>query len=259
MNCIKKYLETRVGNYSFYFEDLRSGYSYGYNENFSMTAAGCMKLPIAISLIKAVEDKRANFMDKIKVLNDEKVYGTGIIHEFDDRDYTLFELMVIMLIQSDNTAANKIIDRLGMEQINEDIKSMELKNTKLNRKTADERMLDVNIENMTSAYDLCMMWKHLYNGTFLNKENGQMLIDILERQQIKNKLALYIQDDLKSEISSKTGDKLSVENDTEYIHNEKGNFTFTVLSEKVPNSVYGTITLAKCGKMMWDEITNNWS
>ena len=68
-----------------------------------------------------------------------------------------------------------------------------------------------------------------------------------------------VPDDLKSEISSKTGDKPSVENDTEYIHNKKGNFTFTVLSEKVPNSVYGTITLAKCGKMMWDEITNNWS
>ena len=109
MNCIKKYLETREGRYSFYFEDLRSGYSYGYNENVSMTAAGCMKLPIAISLIKAKEDKKVNFMDKIKVLNNEKVYGTGIIHEFDDRDYTLFELMVIMLIQSDNTAANKII------------------------------------------------------------------------------------------------------------------------------------------------------
>ena len=214
MNCIKKYLETREGRYSFYFEDLRSGYSYGYNENISMTAAGCMKLPIAISLIKAKEDKKVNFMDKIKVLNNEKVYGTGIIHEFDDRDYTLFELMVIMLIQSDNTAANKIIDILGMEQINEDIKLMGLKNTKLNRKTKDERMPEVNIENMTSAYDLCMMWKHLYNGTFLNKDNGQMLIDILQRQQIKNKLALYIQDDLKSEISSKTGDKPSVENDT---------------------------------------------
>lgn len=58
-----------------------------------------------------------------------------------------------------------------------------------------------------------------------------MLIDILQRQQIKNKLALYIQDDLKSEISSKTGDKPSVENDTEYIHNKR-KFTFTVLSEK---------------------------
>ena len=259
MNCIKKYLETREGRYSFYFEDLRSGYSYGYNENVSMTAAGCMKLPIAISLIKAKEDKKVNFMDKIKVLNDEKVYGTGIIHEFDDRDYTLFELMVIMLIQSDNTAANKIIDILGMEQINEDIVAMGLKNTKLNRKTNDERTVVSNIENITTAYDLARIWKHLSNGTFLSKDNGQMLIDILRRQQIKNKLALYIPDDLKIEISSKTGDKKGVENDTEYLELPKGKFTFTVLSEGIPNSVYGTVSLAKCGKMMWDEITNNWS
>lgn len=259
MNCIKKYLETRVGKYSFYFEDLKSGYSYGYNENVPMTAAGCMKLPIAISLIKAVEDKKVDFMEKVKVISDEKVYGTGIIHEFDDREYTVFELMVIMLIQSDNTAANKIIDILGMEQINNDIKTMGLQSTSLNRKTKDERMQEITVENLTSAYDLCKMWKHLYNGTFLNKDNGQMLIDILQRQQIKNKLALYIQEDLKTEISSKTGDKPSVENDTEYIQNEKGNFTFTVLSENVPNSVYGTVTLAKSGKMMWDEIKNNWS
>ena len=259
MKEIKKYLESRIGKYSFFFEDLKSGYVYGYNENVSMTAAGCMKLPIAVSLIKAVEEKKLDFMDKIKIQSKDKVYGTGIIHEFNEREYTVFELMVIMLIQSDNTAANKIIDLVGMEQINEDIVAMGLKNTKLNRKTNDERTVVSNIENITTAYDLARIWKHLSNGTFLSKDNGQMLIDILERQQIKNKLALYIQDDLKSEISSKTGDKLSVENDTEYIHNEKGNFTFTVLSEKVPNSVYGTITLAKCGKMMWDEVMNNWN
>ncbi|MDZ7548612.1 serine hydrolase, partial [Clostridium perfringens] len=38
----------------------------------------------------------------------------------------------------------------------------------------------------------------------------------------------------------------------------KGNFTFTVLSMGIPNSVYGTVTLAKCGKMMWDNVMNNW-
>ena len=52
MKEIKKYLESRIGKYSFFFEDLKSGYVYGYNENVSMTAAGCMKLPIAVSLIK---------------------------------------------------------------------------------------------------------------------------------------------------------------------------------------------------------------
>ena len=259
MKEIKKYLESRIGKYSFFFEDLKSGYVYGYNENVSMTAAGCMKLPIAVSLIKAVEDKKVDFMDKIKIQSSDKVYGTGIIHEFNEREYTVFELMVIMLIQSDNTAANKIIDLLGMEQINEDIVAMGLENTKLNRKTNDERTTITNIENITTARDLSKIWKHLSDGTFLSADNGQMLIDILRRQQIKNKLALYIPDDLKVEISSKTGDKKGIENDTAYLEIPKGKFVFTVLSQDIPNSVYGTVTLAKCGKMMWDGVMNNWN
>ena len=95
--------------------------------------------------------------------------------------------------------------------------------------------------------------------TYLNENNSQMLIDILARQQIKNKLALYITDDYKYEISSKTGDKKGVENDTVLIHTNKGDFTFTVMSSDIPNSVYGTITLAKTGKMIWDNIMNKWS
>ncbi len=259
MKEIKKYLESRIGKYSFFFEDLKSGYVYGYNENVCMTAAGCMKLPIAVSLIKAVEDKKVDFMDRVKIQTSDKVYGTGIIHEFNEREYTVFELMVIMLIQSDNTAANKIIDIVGMEQINEDIIAMGLKNTRLNRKTNDERTAITDVENITTAYDLSKIWKHLSNGTFLSKDNGQMLIDILRRQQIKNKLALYIPDDLKIEISSKTGDKKGVENDTAYLELPKGKFVFTVLSQDIPNSVYGTVSLAKCGKMMWDDVMNNWS
>ena len=51
MKEIKKDLESRIGKYSFFFEDLKSGYVYGYNENVPMIAAGCMKLPIAVSLI----------------------------------------------------------------------------------------------------------------------------------------------------------------------------------------------------------------
>lgn len=259
MKEIKKYLESRIGKYSFFFEDLKSGYVYGYNENVCMTAAGCMKLPIAVSLIKAVEDKKVDFMDRVKIQTSDKVYGTGIIHEFNEREYTVFELMVIMLIQSDNTAANKIIDIVGMEQINEDIVAMGLRNTRLNRKTNDERTAITDVENITTAYDLSKIWKHLSNGTFLSKDNGQMLIDILRRQQIKNKLALYIPDDLKIEISSKTGDKKGVENDTAYLELPKGKFVFTVLSQDIPNSVYGTVSLAKCGKMMWDAVMNNWN
>jgi beta-lactamase class A len=258
MKEIKRYLETRIGTYGFFFEDLASGFTYGYNENLQMVAAGCMKLPIAVSLIKAVEDGKTDFMTKIAIEAKDKVYGTGIIHEFNNRDYTIFELLVAMLIQSDNTAANKLIDIVGIETINQDIKNMGLKNTILNRKTSDERTPITDVENITSPYDLSLIWKHLNNSTYLSEENSTMLIDILTRQQNKNKLALYIPDDLKFEISSKTGDKKGVENDTALISLPKGKFIFTVMSTEIPNSVYGTVTLAKAGKMMWDEIINNW-
>lgn len=258
MKEIKKYLESRIGTYGFFFEDLKSGFVYGYNENIQMVAAGCMKLPIAVALIKHVENKKVDFLDKILIDGKDKVYGTGIIHEFNEREYTVFELLVAMLIQSDNTAANKLIDIIGMDQINEYIGEMGIRNTKLNRKTTDERSGKSEVENITSAYDLSKIWKHLYYGTYLSKDNSEMLIEILRRQQIKNKLALYIPDDLKYEISSKTGDKNGVENDTELIQLTKGSFVFTVLSTNVPNSVYGTVTLAKCGKMMWDNVMNNW-
>ncbi|MGL5244254.1 MAG: serine hydrolase, partial [Sarcina sp.] len=88
MKEIKKYLESRVGIYSFFFEDLASGYTYGYNENVKMVSAGCMKLPIAVALIKEVEDKKLDFLDKIKIESKDKVFGTGIIHEFGEREYT---------------------------------------------------------------------------------------------------------------------------------------------------------------------------
>ena len=68
MKEIKKYLETRIGKYSFFFEDLESGFTYGYNEHEEMTAAGCMKLPIAVSVTKAVEDKNLN-QENIQFLN----------------------------------------------------------------------------------------------------------------------------------------------------------------------------------------------
>lgn len=258
MQEIKKYLETRIGTYAFFFEDLDSGYSYGYNENVQMTAAGCMKLPIAVSVIKYVEDGKTSFLDKISISESDKVKGTGILYELNNREYTVFELLVAMLIQSDNTAANKLINLIGMDRINKDIQLQGLKNTKLNRMTSENEVSSDEVENITSALDLSKIWKSLENASFLNRENSTMLIDILTKQQLKNKISLYIPDNLKFEISSKSGDKNGVENDTALIHLPKGTFSFTMLSMGIPNSVYGTVTLAKCGKRIWDDIMNNW-
>ena len=45
------------------------------------------------AVLKRLE-KLSKDTDKIKIEEQDKVYGTGIIHEFDNREYTIFELLV---------------------------------------------------------------------------------------------------------------------------------------------------------------------
>ncbi|WP_029452826.1 serine hydrolase [Clostridium algidicarnis] len=259
MKEIKKYLESRIGDYSFYFEDLDGGYIYGYNENVPMISAGCIKLPIAMAILKESEIGNISLNDKLSVSIDDKVSGNGIIHEFEEKEYSLIELLIAMLIQSDNTATNKLVDLVGMSKINSIFKEMDLKSTKLNRRVEKEKDVDSRIQNITSSYDLCLCWKHLYNSSYLNKKNSSWVIRIMKKQQMKNKLAFYMGEEIKENIANKTGDLSGVENDTSFIQVPKGNFAFTMMSKGVPNDVYGIVTLAKSGKMMWDMIINSWN
>ena len=259
MKVIKKYLETREGNYSFYFEEINSGYLYGLNENKEMVSAGCIKLPLAMLLLKEVENGKIDLQSKIKIEAEDKIHGSnGIIHEFSGKEYSLYDLLIAMLIQSDNTAANKIIDILGMERIDELFKEMGLKNTNLKRITTDIKLEQDELENTTTSFDLSKCFKLLYLKQYLNEENSDLLINILKKQQFTNKIPFYIPKDIQENIANKGGSLDTVENDAALIMIPKGKFIFTVMANNLPNNVYGITTISRVGKMMWDIIDKDW-
>ena len=84
---VEKYLKSRTGKYGFFFEDLYSGYSYGYNENVKLISAGCMKLPIAVALMKCEEEGNIDYwyiryVDRITSDEERKKALTAIYGEF---------------------------------------------------------------------------------------------------------------------------------------------------------------------------------
>jgi beta-lactamase class A len=259
MKVIKRYLDTREGNYSFYFEEINSGYLYGVNENKEMLSAGCIKLPLAMVLLKEVESGKVQLESKVKIEAEDKIHGSnGIIHEFSGKEYTLFDLLIAMLIQSDNTAANKIIDILSIERIGESFKAMGLKGTKLKRVTTDVKLEQDELENTTTSFDLSKCFKLLYLKQYLNEENSDLLINILKKQQVTNKIPFYIPKHIQNNIANKGGSLETVENDATLIMIPKGKFLFTVMANNLPNNVYGITTVSRVGKMMWDIIDKDW-
>lgn len=184
--------------------------------------------------------------------------GSGIIHEFMGKEYTLLELVIAMLIQSDNTAANKIIDLLTIDKINEIIKDMKLKNTKVERKTDDKLDLNREDENYSTSYELSKCFKILYSSSFLTKKHSELLLKILRRQQIRSKIPFYIPKNEWNNIANKSGSLENIETDTALLTLSKGNFIFTVMCKDLPSNVYGITTIARISKMMWDILDKNW-
>ncbi|MGH4139532.1 serine hydrolase [Clostridium sp.] len=259
MKVIKKYLETREGNYSFYFEEINSGYLYGVNENKGMVSAGCIKLPLAIALLKEVENGKIELQSKIKIEAGDRTQGSnGIIHEFSASEYSIRDLLIAMLIQSDNTAANKIIDILSLKRIDELFKDMGLKSTNLKRITTDIKLEQEELENTTSTFDLSKCFKLLYLKQYLNEENSNLILNILKKQQATNKIPFYIPRNVQESVANKGGSLENVENDAALIMIPKGNFIFTVMASNLPNNVYGITTISRVGKMVWDIIDKDW-
>lgn len=258
MKELKRYLDTRIGEYSFYFEDIDSGYTYSLNEKATMPSASCIKLPIAMALLKEVDKNNIKLADKYVISKSEMVDGSGIIHEFDEKEYTIRELLTVMLVQSDNTATNKIIDIVGLSRINEVIRELGLKETYLKRKMMDFAAREKGLENLSSSYDLASCLKILYQNSFLSKNSSKLMIDILKRSQNREKIPFYMPEREWDKIANKPGSLSGIENDAALMNLGKGNFVFVTMSKSLPNNVYGIVTISRLGKMMWDIIDRNW-
>ena len=251
MKEVRRYLEDRLGRYSFYFEDLKSGFIYGYNEHVKMTSAGCMKLPVVMAVFKDIEEGKLNLEDKVLLTSEDRVSGSGILKELNSREYTVDELIIVTLIVSDNTATQKLVSMLGFDELGSKFKEMGLKNTTMNDMPGSPI-------NLTTSYDLSLCWKILKDEQYLTKEHSRYIIGLLKGDNSSKKTAFYLDENLKDKIASKAGDLPGVENDTTLIEIQKGDFIFTIMSADLPNSVYGMVSLAKSGKMIWDGITYNW-
>ncbi len=251
MKEIKKYLdEEREGKYAFYFGDLDGEYVYNYNEDMQITSAGCMKLMLAVVMLKKVEEGKFSLDELILVTEKDKQGGSGILREFIERSYTLKELIISMLAIGDNTSTYKLMELLGRDKINAAFKAMGLDNTFLSETPG-------STENKTTARDMARVIDLLYHNTYLTKQNSDFIINLL-RGRGKSSMAFYLDYEDHQHFASKTGSAQGIENEVALINTENGNFVFAIMSSDLPNSVYGMVSLAKAGMMIWNTIHTNW-
>jgi beta-lactamase class A len=150
-------------------------------------AASLAKLPIAVELMRRVDLGQFDLAERWDTSSEPRVGGSGVLDFLDPATrFTLGELCTLMLIVSDNTTANVLLDLVGMGEVNESMSRLGLIHTKLARRFMDLEARAARRENVTSAGDMLTLLA-LLRGSAL--PGAQRLREMLAAQQLFADLA----------------------------------------------------------------------
>jgi beta-lactamase class A len=116
--------------------DLSSGQRFGVNEGLVFPQGSAIKVPILIELYRRADLGELKLTDRLPVRRDNQVGGSGLLQYFSDggSEMSVHDLAVAMIVLSDNSATNILIDRLGMDRVSRTMAELGAGQTKLQRK-----------------------------------------------------------------------------------------------------------------------------
>lgn len=163
--------------------DLTTGERFGMNDTLTFPQGSAIKIPILIELYRQAEQEQLRLDERLPVTAAAQVGGSGVIQHFGDREseVSLHDLAVLMIVLSDNTATNLLIERVGMDGVNRTMAAMGLSGIRLQRKMIRPEQSAAGNENLaTPAQAAALMGRIWHCELPMSESRCQELRGILE-------------------------------------------------------------------------------
>jgi beta-lactamase class A len=150
---LRRIADSAAGVMAVQFVDLTDGTRVGVNEQLVFPQGSSIKIPILIELFRQAESRPAILRERQRVTTTTRTAGSGVIGQFADGSSELSneDLAVLMIVLSDNTATNLLIDAIGMDAVNRTMASLGAPQTKLQRKMIRPEASARGEENVSTA------------------------------------------------------------------------------------------------------------
>lgn len=211
-------LEALGGDTGVYVKNLKTGETFARGADVPVVAASVIKIPVMIEAFRAREAGELS-LDELHALADAerrpscgtlKAMHTGI-------EMTLLDLVKLMIIVSDNTATNILIERLGMEHINATLRNLGCEKTTLRRLLFDSEAARRGLENTITAGEMGMLLERLFLGKIVSRKASAAMMSILLDQRLNGKLPFFLHAS-GVRIAHKTGEDTGVTHDVGVIY-----------------------------------------
>lgn len=219
-NEIRTLLEKLPGRVSCYYKNLVTGEHFAYHGDIRLQAASVIKTFIMAEAFRQIEAGKLKEDTKITIKKSDCVPPSGVLtflHE--GIEVTILDLITLMIVISDNTATNLLIDLLGMDAVNRTIQEYGFTNTELNRKMYDSEKSAQGIQNYITARETGEFLEKMYRGELVSKKASERMLAILKNQQVNHKIPFLIGNrNEELEIAHKTGEDTGITHDVGIVY-----------------------------------------
>jgi beta-lactamase class A len=221
------------GKVALFATNLKSGDTVAIDADTPVATASVIKLPILLEAMLEVKAGKHKLADKITLQKDDVVQGSGVLQFFDTPLIITFkDALTFMIIESDNTATNLVIDTVGIKNVNERMQQIALKDTYLYKKVfkpatgpmpADQKKFGLG---KTTAREMARVMESIVRCELKDQTLCDSMLYMLRNQQYRNLVPHYIETSDTSEglslIANKTGSLDAVRNDVAVVYSKNG-------------------------------------
>ena len=262
------------GDVALFAENLKTYETVAISPDTPVQTASVIKLAILYEALEQVRSGKAHFDDKITLTKAEQVPGSGVLLFFDTPlSLTLKDVLTMMIVMSDNSATNLVIDHLGIENINARIAKLGLKDTYLYKKVfmpvapgmvmpADQKKFGLG---KTTAREMAMVMTKIARcelaepGSQAQADDAKLCevaLKMLHVQFYRNAIPRYLDGmagATSDSIANKTGSLDAVRNDVAAISTKNGMVIVSVFTSNNKDHSWGAeqegeLTIAKLAR-----------
>ena len=206
----------------------QSSEAYIYNSH-AMRSASMIKVFVLAAVMEKARDGELDIYETMTVKSSDKVGGAGVLVGYPTgAQLTMREVMRLMITESDNTATNMIIDRIGMAAINEYIGRNGYNDTVLRRKMMDMQAVSEGRENQSSSADLGAFFSRLYNHECVSYDYDEIMLEFLKGQTDRDCFPAALPN---LTIAHKTGALIGLYDDGGIIYNNGNDMVLVIMTE----------------------------
>ncbi|MBI2983910.1 MAG: serine hydrolase [Chloroflexi bacterium] len=159
-------------------------------------AASVIKLPLVMTLYADAAAGRLSLEERVPV--GERVDGSGVLRDLIDvAPMSLRDLAALSMTVSDNTATNRLIERIGTDRVADRLREWGCSATRLHRGMFDVERKAKGLENLMTPREAASLLMRVLRDTDAGAAPGASVMRLLGRNTDLLRLGRYLPGDVK--------------------------------------------------------------